>query len=544
MTDGQHPHDRTVAGRYQVREELGRGGMGVVWRAWDPELEREVAIKEVLLPPDLPESEREEMHARTRREARSAARLSHPSVVAIHDVLDFEGHPWIVMELLNGRSLARVLKTNGPLPAQHVAGIAASLLSALVLAHSKGVVHRDIKPGNVMLCDDGRVVLTDFGIATIDGDTAITRTGSLIGSPEYMAPERLQNERSDTSSDMWSLGTTLYAACEGQSPFRRETVTAAISAVMSAPVPSPQRAGFLTPLLLGMLERDPQRRLDAVRAQQMMAATVPTAPYPTGQGGAATPPAGSAPPMAARAAEYAGAAAQAGSAGAAGAAAPPSGAEAAMQSPPPPSDRAPGAVRQRRSRGGIYAAVAGGLVVVVVLAVAAVWFVNRPLETRYRLYVDDRTSVTYPHDWEVTPTDYDESGTISHPDSRETISISFNRYDPEDVSSAQEALQNREAQTWEQELQDYQRVRDEPYGEDFLPAHWSGHVWEFTYTDAAQHEDHPERTRIRVEILVGEEDEESPDYEAHWLIWDLPTDKRSDYRRIIDEVNHSFRPNL
>src|SRR5699024_11083851 len=204
--------ERTVADRYVLRRELGRGGMGIVWEAYDPELHRDVAIKQVLLPGHFTPEERDDAHARVRREARSAARVSHPTVITIHDVFEYDGSPWVVMELVEGGSLRDMLNEQGALEVSLVAKIGESLLQAVHYANQAGVLHRDIKPGNIMMSSDGRVILTDFGIATIEGGPSITRTGALIGSPEYMAPERLEGAEAEHRNDLWSIGVTLFAA--------------------------------------------------------------------------------------------------------------------------------------------------------------------------------------------------------------------------------------------------------------------------------------------------------------------------------------------
>ncbi|WP_047867863.1 serine/threonine-protein kinase [Nocardiopsis sp. RV163] len=254
--------ERVVADRYVLHRELGRGGMGVVWQAFDQTLDRDVAIKQVLLPDHFTDAERSDAHGRVRREARSAARISHPTVITIHDVFEYDGNPWVVMELVEGGSLQERLDERGALPPDEVAEIAESLLRAVRAANAAGVLHRDIKPGNIMTSLDGRVILTDFGIATVEGGPSITRTGALIGSPEYMPPERLAGGPAEHRGDLWSIGVTLFAAVEGASPFRRDSITAAIAAVMSAPLPPMTRAGRLEPLISGLLERDPDRRLD------------------------------------------------------------------------------------------------------------------------------------------------------------------------------------------------------------------------------------------------------------------------------------------
>jgi tRNA A-37 threonylcarbamoyl transferase component Bud32 len=252
---------RLLASRYRLLSELGQGGMGTVWRAMDELLRQEVAIKEVRLPSGLDEAARAEMTDRTLREARAAATLrSHPSIVTVHDVVLDDGRPWIVMELVRGRSLDRVLRDEGPLPAPRVAEIGLRMIEALSAAHGSGILHRDVKPANVMLTEDGRVLLTDFGIATIAGDTALTQTGFLSGSPGYIAPERLRGEADGPLADLWSLGATLFAAVEGGPPFARQNEAAVLAAVLMQE-PAPFRlAGPLAPVLAAMLEKEPAGR--------------------------------------------------------------------------------------------------------------------------------------------------------------------------------------------------------------------------------------------------------------------------------------------
>ncbi|MFF4411189.1 serine/threonine-protein kinase [Streptosporangium sp. NPDC001559] len=248
-----------LAGRYRALDRLGAGGMGVVWRARDELLHREVAIKEVLLNRNLTEAERVEAYERTLREARAAARLSHPSIVAVHDVIAQQGRPWIVMDLVRGRSLDRVIRAEGPLPPRRVAAIGVAVLDALTMAHGRGIMHRDVKPANIMLADDGGVLLTDFGIATVEGDAQLTSADSLVGSPGYIAPERLRGD-DGPAADLWSLGAALYAAVEGRGPFQRGVPVATLGAVLTEPTPFPARAGDLAPVLLAVLEKDPRLR--------------------------------------------------------------------------------------------------------------------------------------------------------------------------------------------------------------------------------------------------------------------------------------------
>jgi serine/threonine protein kinase len=201
-----------VAGRYRLIEPLGVGGMGRVWRARDEILSRDVAVKEIIPPEELLARERDGIRRRTLREARAAARLSHPNVVRVYDVFEADDRPWIVMEYVPSRSLMEVLAEDGPLSPERAAAIGLGVLAALRAAHRAGVMHRDVKPSNVLLGDDGRVVLTDFGIATVEGDSTVTRTGLVLGSPAYISPERAREGLAGPASDLWSLGATLYAA--------------------------------------------------------------------------------------------------------------------------------------------------------------------------------------------------------------------------------------------------------------------------------------------------------------------------------------------
>jgi hypothetical protein len=275
---------RTTVGRYELRRRLGVGGMGTVWHAWDPALRRDVAVKEVALPSGMGPEDRAEAFARTLREAQATARISHTAVVTIHDVLDHDASPWIVMELLSGSSLQQHLDAGGPLPVGRVEQAARSLLGGLGAAHAVGVAHRDVKPANIMLTGDDRTVLTDFGIANVDGSAALTQAGVFIGSPEYMAPERFEGERALPASDLWSLGVTLYSLLEGRSPFKRDSVTGIISAVLTAPVP-PQLSRSepadapeilaLRALIGALLNRDaaarpsPQQALDLLERRRL-----------------------------------------------------------------------------------------------------------------------------------------------------------------------------------------------------------------------------------------------------------------------------------
>ncbi|MGP4086583.1 serine/threonine-protein kinase [Streptomyces sp. KR55] len=281
----QAPQDpgagRLIAGRYRLLAKLGHGGMGTVWRAKDETVDREVAVKEPRVPDHLPERERANAFERMRREARAAARLDHPSVVNVHDVAVVDGQPWIVMELVQGRSLGAALQ-EGTLSAREAAKVGLEVLGALEAAHAAGILHRDVKPDNVLLGRHDRVVLTDFGIAQIEGETNLTDTGGFVGSPEYIAPERVLGQRPGPASDLWSLGVVLYAATEGVSPFRRSNTPATLQSVLNAtPAPPASASGPLADAINGLLQKDPAHRPNAAQVRALLeAAASPPAPAP------------------------------------------------------------------------------------------------------------------------------------------------------------------------------------------------------------------------------------------------------------------------
>lgn len=260
--------ERVIAGRYRLLSPLGEGGMGTVWRARDEVLHREVAVKEVRAPAGLPASDVERMYARLEREAWAAARIADRNVVTVYDVATEDGRPWIVMELVRGLSLAEVLDAEGPMAPQRAARIGAEVLGALRSAHAAGVLHRDVKPANVLVANDGRVVLTDFGIAMVEGSSALTMTGEVVGSPEFLAPERALGRTPGPESDLWSLGVLLYAAVEGHSPFRQDTPLSTLRAIVDEELPPPRRAGPLAPVIEGLLRKDPAERLSADRVSE------------------------------------------------------------------------------------------------------------------------------------------------------------------------------------------------------------------------------------------------------------------------------------
>jgi hypothetical protein len=260
-----------VAGRYRLFRSLGSGGMGRVWLARDEMLRRDVAVKEVVLPIGLTPEEHQELRRRTLREAQAAARLSHPNVVQIYDVVHTEDQPWIVMEYVPSRSLHKVINDEGPLPPDRTATIGLAVLAALDAAHRAGVLHRDVKPSNVLIADDGRVVLTDFGLATFDGgENAVTRPGLVLGSPQYISPERARDGDSSPESDLWSLGATLYAAVEGRSPFARATTMATLTALATERPDPMRRAGPLKTVLNGLLRKDAKARLDIPETERLL----------------------------------------------------------------------------------------------------------------------------------------------------------------------------------------------------------------------------------------------------------------------------------
>ncbi|MCP9624696.1 protein kinase [Nocardia otitidiscaviarum] len=275
---------RTVVdGRFELLEPLGSGGMGTVWRAYDIALHREVALKEVRTDAsDGTASSGGAQRERVLREARALARIGHPNVVAIHHIVDAPGaHPWIVMELVRGRSLADRL-AQGTMSPEQAARLGRGILAALRAAHAVGVLHRDIKPANVLLREDGSPVLTDFGIAAIDGLDGLTATGNVVGSLDYVAPERLDGQEGYPASDLWSLGLLLYVAVEGYHPLRRESTVGTLAAVLKGEVPPPQRAGALTTALAALLVPDPHRRPSAEQLDWLLAqaASSDSLPYP------------------------------------------------------------------------------------------------------------------------------------------------------------------------------------------------------------------------------------------------------------------------
>jgi eukaryotic-like serine/threonine-protein kinase len=266
--------DRVVANRYALKTALGRGGVGVVWRAHDSVLGREVAVKEVVVPPSLPKAERRAAEAMVMREARAAARLNHPGAVTLYDVVHEQGLTFVVMELVEAPTLADWVQAEGPLPPGRVAEIGGELAGALEAAHRAGIVHRDVKPGNVMVAEDGGVKLADFGVASLQGDPRLTATGLVIGSPSYMAPEQVRGAPSGPPADLWALGATLFYAVEGEPPFDKVALIPTLAAVVNEDPRPPRRAGPLAPVIGALLAKDPAARPSAPKVRAWLTALV------------------------------------------------------------------------------------------------------------------------------------------------------------------------------------------------------------------------------------------------------------------------------
>ncbi|MEV6838755.1 serine/threonine-protein kinase [Streptomyces sp. NPDC051133] len=265
---------RLLAGRYRLGDVLGRGGMGTVWRAEDETLGRTVAVKELRFPSNIDEEEKRRLITRTLREAKAIARIRNNSAVTVFDVVDEDDRPWIVMELVEGKSLAEVIREDGLLKPKRAAEVGLAVLDVLRSAHREGILHRDVKPSNVLIAEDGRVVLTDFGIAQVEGDPSITSTGMLVGAPSYISPERARGHKPGPAADLWSLGGLLYAAVEGLPPYDKGSAIATLTAVMTEPLEEPKNAGPLRDVIYGLLTKDPAKRLDDAGARAMLDAVI------------------------------------------------------------------------------------------------------------------------------------------------------------------------------------------------------------------------------------------------------------------------------
>ncbi len=280
MTQAQGTTGRLLADRYRLGEVLGKGGMGTVWRAVDETLGRTVAVKELRFPGNVDDEEKRRLITRTLREAKATARIRANGAVTVFDVVEEDRRPWIVMELVEGRSLSDAIRADGPLPPRRAAEVGLAVLDVLRAAHREGILHRDVKPSNVLIADDGRVVLTDFGIAQVEGDPSVTSTGMLVGAPSYISPERARGHKPGPPSDLWSLGALLYAAVEGRPPYDKGSAIATLTAVMTEPVDPPKVTGPLADAIHGLLIKDPAKRLDEPGVRELLeeAVSLPEAP--------------------------------------------------------------------------------------------------------------------------------------------------------------------------------------------------------------------------------------------------------------------------
>ncbi|MFF5564196.1 serine/threonine-protein kinase [Streptomyces sp. NPDC012623] len=267
---GDTPEGRLLAGRYRLGAVLGRGGMGTVWRALDETLGRTVAVKELRFPSSIDDDEKRRLITRTLREAKAIARIRNNGAVTVFDVVDEDDRPWIVMELVEGKSLAEAVREDGLLTPRRAAEVGLAILDVLRSAHREGILHRDVKPSNVLIAEDGRVVLTDFGIAQVEGDPSVTSTGMLVGAPSYISPERARGHKPGPAADLWSLGGLLYASVEGSPPYDKGSAIATLTAVMTEPLDPPKNAGALTEVIYGLLAKDPEQRLDDAGARALL----------------------------------------------------------------------------------------------------------------------------------------------------------------------------------------------------------------------------------------------------------------------------------
>lgn len=468
---------QVVADRYELLETVGRGGFGVVWRARDTLLQRHVAVKEIAIPGFLNEEDRSGLREKVLKEARAAARLDHPGAVTVFDVIDDDGHPVIVMELVEAPNLSQLVQEQGPLEPAEAARIGLEVLDVLDAAHSHGIVHRDVKPGNVMVAESGRVRLGDFGVAAILDDPTVTTSGAITGSPAYMAPEQATNKGAVAASDLWSLGATLYFAVEGRPPFDKGAPLPTLTSIVQDPPRPPQKAGELGPVLDGLLVKDPRARLSSAQIRRQLERV-----------SAVAPPADEAPggdtmvlpePVVAQASP------------------PPAPA-------PPPVTRRPAvaAAAPRRSSSGVAWAV--GIVGLLVVALLAFTLTNRdadsPSDTASNdtpttaggnrtattarggapasgdrvAYTDPQTgfSIAYPKGWSIRT-----DGTLT--DFRDPETGAYLRVDHiEPPGPSPEGAWFELEKSFATENDNYQRIRIEPTTYNGYRAG----IWEFTYT--------------------------------------------------------------
>jgi hypothetical protein len=285
--------ERLLAGRYRLQSVLGQGGMGTVWRAKDQMLGREVAVKQLRFEAGVGEEERRRLVARTLTEAKAIARIRHTAAVTVYDVVEEDDRPWIVMELVESRSLSEVIREDGVLTPRQAAEIGLELLGVLAEAHRSGILHRDVKPSNVLIGHEGRVVLTDFGIARVEGDPSVTSTGMLVGAPSYISPERARGRIPGAPADMWSLGATMYAMVQGRPPYDKGSALSTLTAVMTEELTPPANGGVLTPVIEGLLRKEPEDRFDEATTRRMLRAVLaepePDVPPVVEPAAAATP---------------------------------------------------------------------------------------------------------------------------------------------------------------------------------------------------------------------------------------------------------------
>jgi predicted Ser/Thr protein kinase len=272
MSEDEGTDGRVLADRYRLGAVLGKGGMGTVWSAVDETLGRTVAVKELRFPGNVDEDEKRRLVTRTLREAKATARIRNTGAITVYDVVKEDDRPWIVMELVEGRSLSDAIREDGPLTPKRAAEVGLVLLEVLKAAHGEGILHRDVKPSNVLIGDDGRVVLSDFGIALIDGDPSVTSTGMLVGAPSYISPERARGQKPGPPADLWSLGALLFASVEGRPPYDKGSAIATLTAVMTEPVGPMAKAGPLADAINGLLVKDPGQRLDNAGARALLTA--------------------------------------------------------------------------------------------------------------------------------------------------------------------------------------------------------------------------------------------------------------------------------